>query len=403
MKEFMKKIKFAVIALAVMAACISDAVAQKKLDDARMLRDIEIAENVLSTLIKQQFERTFFPMDITGTYQSGYGVTFRLPIDYATPIALTIPRGSGAYVWDGTGQGNVAYTIGTNSPGEREGVTVISPSAPMKLKDQALEKERTRQRLDMDSVKAAYNKKVIDASISFILDYGDMVSQLAPGEKIIVTNGGDRNRIWGQYLNSSKRTHIVVEGLKSDVTDFRQGKITREQALAKIKVVNAESTDKVEPDLELLSSIFSRLYRSDLSKTFFSDENIYYEHLNDFGAVFYMAVYSSIPADYARFHMPTLGLENIDAATREKKVKELYPLFENELKENMLEYGRTLKSLKDEESLIINATLTRCAGCGIPSTVELSVKNAVLKDFATGKIDKAAALNKITVKKGANQ
>lgn len=401
MKEPMKKIKIAAAMLMIMVAGVSTVIAQK-IDNDRMERDIEIAENVLSTLIKQQFEqRTFFAMEITGTYQPGYGVTFRLPGDYTAPIALTMPRGSDAFIWDSQGQNEYISITGTT----REDVAVVAPGAPqaMSLKDKTREKEKTKRRYDMDSVKTAYNKKVIDAAVSFIVDYGDMVSQLAPGEKIIVTNGGDRNRIWGQYLNSTKRTHIVVEGLKSDVALVKQGKLSREQAIAKIKIVNAESSDKVEPDMELLSSIFSRLYRSDLSKTFFSDENIYYERLNDFGAVFYMAAYSSVPAEYPKFHMPTLGLENVDAATREKKVKEIYPIFENEMKENMLEYGRTLKSLKDEESLIFNITLTKCVNCGIPSTLELSVKSSVLKDFGAGKIDKAAALTKITAKKGANQ
>ena len=402
MKELIKKIKIALIGLLVMTT--GTAMAQK-VDEVRMERDIEVAENILSTMIKQQFEqRMFFPMEITGTYQPGYGVTFRLPADYATPLALAIPRGSDAYVWDGSSQKGYTVTIGGNDRELRETEGTLAPSEnSTTLKDRTREKEKTKRRLDRDSVKNAYNKKVIEAATTFIVDYGDMVSQLAPGEKIIVTNGGDRNRIWGQYLNSTKRTHIVVEGLKSDLTSFKQGKLTREQTLAKVKVINAESSDKVEPDMELLSSIFSRLYRSDLSKTFFSDENVYYERLNDFGAVFYMQVYSSIPAEYPKFHMPTLGLENIDAATREKKVKELYPAFEQELKENMLEYGRTLKSLKDEESLIVSVTLTKCAGCGIPATLEVSVKNGVLKDFGAGKIDKASALSKIVVKKGSIQ
>jgi len=68
----------------------------QKIDDVRMSRDIEIAENILGTLIKQQLEqeRAFYTLDIRGTYQSGYGVTFHLPADYATPLALIMMRGS---------------------------------------------------------------------------------------------------------------------------------------------------------------------------------------------------------------------------------------------------------------------------------------------------------------------
>ena len=101
--------------------------------------------------------------------------------------------------------------------------------------------------------------------------------------------------------------------------------------------------------------------------------------------------------------MPTVSLDEVDQKTRDKKVKELYPLFAKSIKEDMLEYGRTLKSLKDEESLILNIVMTRCRGCEIPATLELTVKNSVLKDYSSGKLTKEAALQKITEKKGADQ
>jgi hypothetical protein len=142
---------------------------------------------------------------------------------------------------------------------------------------------------------------------------------------------------------------------------------------------------------------------SDLSKTFFSENNVYYERLKDYGAMFYMQVYSSSPVGERRVTMPTLGLEDIDEATRDKKVTELYPKFEQDLKESILEYGRTLKTLGDEEVLVFYVTLTKCAGCGIPATLELTIKASVLKEYGTGKIDKNGGVNKFTVKKGQNQ
>jgi hypothetical protein len=101
--------------------------------------------------------------------------------------------------------------------------------------------------------------------------------------------------------------------------------------------------------------------------------------------------------------MPTVGLEDLDQAARDKKVKELYPQFEKDIKEDILEYGRTVKSLNPEESLIFNIKLTRCDGCDIPSSLEVSVKAAVLKDYASGKLSKDAALSKFSTKKGAAQ
>ena len=55
--------------------------AQNKIDEQRMTRDIEIAENILVTLIKQEMgKRNFFPYEVEGNYTSGYGVTIRTDI-----------------------------------------------------------------------------------------------------------------------------------------------------------------------------------------------------------------------------------------------------------------------------------------------------------------------------------
>jgi len=396
--------------LAVMAigmAVTAKTAEAQKIDEERMARDIAVAENVLTTLIKQQFnnQRTFFPLEIKGSYQAGYGVTFSLPADYTTPIAFTISGGDNdVMIWGNQPPGVQTYTYGFNRENERgedDRAAAVAGEKSIRLTEKS-----ERNRVDMDSVRDAYNLKVIEAAKTFLVDYGDMITQLGPQEKVIISNQGNQPRIWvGQYFNAPKRSHLSVEATKSDLMQLRQGKISREQAMAKIKVVNTETVDAVEPDLELLSSILSRLYSQDLSKTYFTGDNIYFERLKDFGVIYYMQVYSGIErGDFTRrYVMPTLGLNDVDQETKDKKVKELYPKFEKELKENILEYGRTLKSLNDDEVLVVQVTMTKCAGCGIPATLELSVKGSVLKDFNAGKLDRNGAMTKFSVKKGENQ
>lgn len=375
----------------------------QKVDEERMKRDIEVAENVLSTLIKHEInsQRTFFGLDIKGAYQEGYGVTFRLPGDYTMP--LVISGGQGGFIYrysDDNNEPTVAF--------RRDREVVEAPEPPgIREEGDALtlgETTREKRKGKADSARLEYNKKLINAAKDFILDYGDMISQLGAEERIVVTNQGE-NRSW--YFKENKRTHLSVEGKKADVAAFKQGKLSREQALAKLKVVNTESVEVVEPDMELLSSIFNRLYRADLSKTYFTESNLYYERLRDYGVIYYMQVYSSKNASAygdSRLHtLPTIGLQEVDQATRDKKVVEMYPEFEQDLKENMLEYGRTLKTLGDDEVLVFNVTLTRCDGCGIPSSLELSVKGTVLKEFGAGKIDKATGTTRFTIKKGPKQ
>jgi hypothetical protein len=399
-------------------------------DDSRMGRDIAVAENVLSTLIKQEFsKRNFFPVEVSGSYRSGYGVTFTIPTDRLSPM---IWGGSNdVIIYDGA-PGSYSYSFSTTpdtpEPAEvkvlgreaeeidakqrEKDAKVAKTRADKEMEQARKEKENnvSRARLSKerlqgsrDSLYAATNAKVILAAKNFLADYGDMLSQLKPEEKIIITNRGD-NHNFGWYWNQSeKRTILLVEAQKGDLTSFRQGKITRDQLLAKIKVTNTESSGKREPDLEVLSSAFDRLYNRDLSTTYYIESNTYYEKLSDFGAILYLRVVSSTQTHSGLLTMPTINLTEIDQETRDKKVKELYPLFEKELKENILEYGSLVRSLKDNEQLVLNVKLTKCKGCGIPADIEVSVPYSVLKDYSSGKVDKNSALGKMTVKKGVGQ
>jgi hypothetical protein len=257
-----------------------------------------------------------------------------------------------------------------------------------------------------DSLRDQSSAKMLEAAKQFLADYGDLITQLAPNERIVITSKGEENQFWFNGLNmqSRRNPYLNIEALKSDIAQLRQGKLTREQFMKKLKVVNTESENELHPDLELLSSIFNRLYRSDLSKSYFVQENTYYERLKDFGAIYYLQVYSTNVGAYGDdYDIPTLGLRGLDAETRDEKVKGLYPIFTTSIKEDILEYGKTLKSLKDDESLIFNIKLTRCNGCKIPSWVEYSIKYGVLKDYSNGKISKEVALNKFTEKIGELQ
>jgi hypothetical protein len=459
---------------------VSAKVWSQKIDDARMTRDLEVGENVLSTLLRQKFDkqRMFFPIEVKASYQPGYGITFRLPADFTTPITFNFDGMDGDnFIWHNPqGTQSYSYSYNTNDNEEMDEepeIEIEEPAEPEEpeepqepqepqehhdkeakhihkeiIKEQKrnvkeqkhVEKQQKQFQLqhqhvnangadvhvkvdprvviidnngqrniikrgapNLDSVRDVNNARVIEAAKEFLSDYGDLLSQLQPEEKIIITNQGEQPRMWvGKLMNSPNRTHLSVEVTKGDISQFKQGKLSKDQFLAKVKVVNTESVEAVEPDFELLSSIFDRLYQPDLARTFFTEDHIYYERLKDFGVIYYMQVYSSNQNNF-EFSMPTQNLDNVDQKTRDAKVKEMYPAFEKEIKENMLDYGRTVKSLKDNEVLSFNIKLTRCKGCGIPSTLEISVKGSVLKDYSAGKIDKAAAQNKMEVKKGPVQ
>jgi hypothetical protein len=389
------------VSLAVLAA--GGSTAQSKIDDARMDRDIEVAESALGTLLRQQFQKRYmFPMEVEGRYTAGFGVTFRLPGDFFGPMAFSVAPGhpDDVVIWDGDGRNSFSYSITADDDDDDDEDDDNDPIIVNKGRNRVTVKSKSVNR---DSARQAYNTKLVAASKEFLADYADLIGQLQPDEHILITNRGEQERMWVWGAAAPRRTYLSVDATRSDVTQYKQGKLTRDQFMARVRVVNTESTEELSPDLELLTSLFNRLYRRDLSKTYFTEENVYYERMKDFGAIYYMEVYSSNVEEGRRYSMPTVKLDNLSQEERDKKVMELYPRFEADLKDNIIEYGRTLKSLKDEEVLIFNVKVTKCTGCGIPSNLELTVKAQVLKDYHAGKLDKAAAVSRINVKKGPAQ
>ena len=271
---------------------------------------------------------------------------------------------------------------------------------------QTLGRRRGQGGLQCASVCSWQRRALIAVAKNFLADYGDMISQLKPEEKVIITNRGEEFEggffyQWGQNADL-RRSLISVEAKRDDISQLKQGKITRDQFFSRLTIVNTESADKLDPDLEVLSSMFSRLYREDLSKTYYVQGNVSYEKLKDFGVIYYMKVYSSNQNDDF-FSLPTVGIHDVSQTERDKKVKELYPKFESDLKANLIEYGRTLQSLTGEEQVVMKVRMTKCTGCGIPESIELSVKNSVLKDYSSGKITREAALAKVSLKKTGEQ
>jgi hypothetical protein len=452
-------INFLIIVVFILAS--APLFAQKPTED-RMKRDIAVMETALSEMIKQEFDqRNFLFMDVKGSYVSGYGVTFTVPTSMITgtwstggnEVVIVDGRVSGSVFASPTPDSELAITereaheakeamqstnknknvqkerdkaereaqiARTNADraaqeareAEREAreVTVYGLQSTNGVNAYTYSSSRNRKRINSDSLNAVNNAKIIEAAKTFIADYGDMLSQLASNERIVVTNKGTNDNYFWNNGQKQKRSLLSVEAAKSDLTQFRQGSITRDQLLKKMKVVNTVTSEEREPDMELLASIFNRLYREDLSRTYYVQGGTYYERLTDFGVILHMQVVSSLsngdyytPAKDVRLAMPTLGLTNLTQEERDKKVKELYPVFESELKENILDYGRTLKSLNDNEQLIVDVSMTKCTGCGIPASLEVAVKASVLKDFNAGKLDRSAALSKIEVKKGPSQ
>lgn len=374
--------------------------------DQRMTRDIEVAENILGTMLRQESgRRGFFGAEVKGNYVPGYGVTLRLPVfgrgdAFAvvapgwgdTPEAMEIAPGAYSYSY--------SYRNSFEDKAKEEALRIREKD---QIRSQTKPAQKRKQ-VDLDSAMTKSRKRFMDVAKNFLADYGDVIGGLKPEERIVVTNRSDNFEpefevVWISGGRQGRRALLSVETRRGDIEQLKQGKINRDEFMKRLKVIDAESSETVDPDLEVFSSLFGRLYREDLSSTYYAQGNLNYERMKDFGVIYYMKVYSSMETDPGEFSMPTLQLRDVPQDERNKKVKELYPRFESDLKDNIVEYGRTIRSLKDNEQLVFQVRLTKCEACGIPESLEMSINASALKDYSSGKASKEATLAKINVKK----
>ncbi|MFT7032286.1 MAG: hypothetical protein ACJA2S_000785 [Cyclobacteriaceae bacterium] len=444
----MKKINIPV-ACATLMMCVLLDVSAQSIDQKKMNKDIEIAEDILMSMMKQDKETMFdLASEPKGMYVPDYGVIFNIS-GSASPFRVMEHWGnvhefgdmdfdfnfSDSFVVDTEELHRKAQVLAdraqkmaiihqhqgleaqlhvkemekearkaerehrknrdTDSDEEvevEEGVQVImspnpNPNANPKIHRTMSIHGGLRQTQELDSV--SFRALMME----FLIDYSGLIGQLKPDQKIMVTSKiGGRRQFGRSYYNGK----LTAEVTQKDLEAYRKDKLSRGQLIDKIKI--DKTTDSKVKDLELFSTILSRIYDHDLAETYYVSRNVSYEKLTNFGVIYSMKMYSSKEHNN-RFSMPTQNLNDLTLEQRNKKVEALYPQFEEELKRNILDYGKTIKSLKPNETILFQVKLTECIKCNMPESIEVSVKQSVLVDYDSDKLSKSAALAKINIKK----
>jgi hypothetical protein len=184
-----------------------------------------------------------------------------------------------------------------------------------------------------------------------------------------------------------KASRLSVEANVSDLRAFQAGKIDREKAKSRIVVTKEKEDMPLAKDLALLQTILERLYASDLSDTYYLNGGIEYEQIEGLGLIFYMNMVSSVRSGNDGWNIPTQDKENLSQGDRDELIKDMYPNFEEELKENIAEYSQNVKSLGESEQLIFKVNITKCEGCNIPENIEYRIKAKTLIDLKSGKLN----------------
>lgn len=432
----------------------------QEMDEKKMNRDLEIAKNILSTLIKSGSDSFFGGSSIEASYIKDYGVIFNIPAHLvyfhsgpktiiAIPETPEVPDFEMDMDLDVDTEFEYQYDLIEKEKAiikkekefiEQEKKKIKQEKKKEKQKQEKIEQEMITEELDRArekgqiSAREAYRvtsreraraavlaetrelKEIYvsagqtseidweEIMLIFLADYADLIGQLQADEKIVINQQSPYDElvyVWSgsgtDESENSDKVGLSVEVFRKDVAAYKLGKINRDEFDKRVTVKKNEPQKKV-PDLEMFASIFDRYYSFDLSETFYCEGKPRYEVLEGFGAVFHIKASSASNAK-GRVHFYGPGdTWKMEPDTNEGDDSSLYPRFKDDIKAFMLDYGRTIRSLNDREKVMLEIKINSCRDCKIPKTLEISSPMSLLKQYDQQKISREKAIAQIEMK-----
>ena len=399
------KIQSYPILLWVLALLLGPTLGQAQIDEQRMERDVRIMQQALNEMLRQEYNWEF-----SNRWGSG-----KEKASYIPDVGIMLVAGnSGAFF-------PVAPRVYEEDE-EREG-TEIEEVFKDFLADYG---DLARELPEDEVILLRYTSK--DSDDSFHL------AQSADGPV-------EKKSKWASKGNFEK---ITAKISKENVLKFRRGEINREEFDNRIEFTRSETDSENSKEFKIFGQILKSLFESDnsasdvLIATYFDTEeeeecepcyddalkwNTYsfktawgdrvdFERIEGLGAIYdvslgyYLEGYNSIlslRSNRGRLRVNGEGWvveegeepeeEEINEERRDyllmrdDKLEDIYGDFIREMKEAMVLYGRTLRSLPDDEFLIIRAELPACYECELPANVEFKVQRAVLDEFDEKEVD----------------
>ena len=364
------KHRFTIIFAALLLLSYNDSFAQ--FDEDKMDKDLRVAAKVLESLTQRDDRLMMYSDNVEGNFLDGYGVIFTIGGGYS--FHLNKSKGADENDYSSPNQGNRA--------------TVILPPDSTNEADKS--NKANAPAIDMS-----------DLMVEFLVDYSQMINQLSPTDKIIVSTkksdyvyvGNDDEK---GVMNNNGESGITTELSKKDHNDYLAGKITRDQLLEKILINRKNGEANKSKDLDLFASMLTTVYDDEFTDSYFISWKPEYQRLDGVGVIYSFKVYSSYDED-GLYRMPGIDKKGLSIQERNAEVEKLYPIFVQAMKENIVQYGRTINSLAAEEILILKVTLTKCDGCALPKKIQFSIKQSVLLSFKTGNLSEKEVITKVKV------
>lgn len=371
-------------------------------------RDMEVTSNLLSTLLKTNTGNSLMRVGTDGietSYNEGFGVVYDLKGSNVVFRSVLQGFATAAKSPYSNSASEIVEKKENNEENRAQGVaTVGAKSENISISSYGQAGDFSTSIWRSNSEKSEQEKE--SAVKEFLIEYGSFLKDLKPNEKIMVQyplvqfEANERQNNEGRVflnINADKFATKSFSILKKDADAYRSGSISKEEALNRISV-EENLPEEIATDLRVLGELMNSLYSERSSKSYFSTSNPSIVRTKGMGAVYSWAVYSGYN-DNLGYRLPTLvrGEQSVDENNRNEIVKAAYPAFLESFKENLVDYGRTIKSLENNEKIVFNIKMTRCQGCGIPDVLKVEMDKATIEEYNQGKLSRSQAISRLKV------
>jgi hypothetical protein len=268
-------------------------------------------------------------------------------------------------------------------------------------------------KIDGDKEVAKDEKKVLkekedeikSLSQDFLVNYGSILSELKDNEQVILNvnystgkgnsikstpNGSVSYFATGGKSNSKRMVSAIST---KDLKDFLGGKLSIDAAKAKIISKITSDGDNDANDTKIMAGILDDVFQSTFDGAFRKSGRTTWTYFEGFGLMYDMNFSSNLNRVAVAYYngKKINGTEIEPSKENEDKLKEAAENFEKLIdlaKESLVTYGRTLRSVKSDEVIILNMNFDSFfrKHNNFPGAVRIQVNKSQIEAFSKGSI-----------------
>lgn len=357
----------------------------QNINQNRMNRDLNIMQNVLKEMFKTSWSGDDQKIqvssgvlhygnsnNITGAYLPGYGVI------------LTIPAQTSGFIINTKGNNyNYQFNYGENGNNK---VT---------------------------------KKSIINQISEFIRSYSSNIGQLKNTDRItVIYQAENQNSVFISLTdrNDDEKAPptIYVSVQKSDLDALQNGSLNKKQFHNRLAVSTVDKASNSHHDVKIMAGIFKSMFDDANKKSYQVSGSVNHIYIDDLGALFYInAQYGNnfsgirVALSDVRKRLAETGKDSViyssdnSLNTNPEKLKaeqeKARKAFLNGLKETIVDYGRTLRSVQSNEQIYVSVSPLDL-GDDMPKRIDLKIPKSVLEAVDNGDLSREQAIEQISVR-----